>query len=122
MEKKIIFSLFIIAIFSSSNLRAQSITSDKALAIANEYAKQLKYPVDLCNITVEQNTLTVKSLKKKSVVWRQDDPITRSTLSKLKGRHFWFVYYSKKGGAMGGDLCVFVDSKSGKVLTHELGE
>ncbi len=122
MEKKITFSLFILIILSLSNIRAQSMTSDKALTIANEYAKQFGFLADSCNVEFKNNTLTVKTLKKDNFFWRVSTPTTKSILKILKGHKFWYIYYTKKHGGMGNDLQIFVDSKSGKVLAHVLGE
>ena len=99
------------------------ITEKKAIEIANEEAIKLGYDIKSMDIKITKyntpwNEYIPKDSKSEYIIER---------LNKLKNKEYWAVYYYydfKKIGMIykGGDLCIFVDAKTGEIITTYRGK
>jgi len=93
------------------------ISNGKALSIAQKEAKKLGYQTESMDVEAtlyktHWNRILPKDSTDEYYLERQD---------KLKGRIYWAVYFSPSG-SLGGDVCIFVDSTTGEILTDYRGE
>jgi hypothetical protein len=99
------------------------ITEDQAIKIANKEAKNLGYSVETMSLKVAEyntpwNDYLHNNSKSEYVIGRQE---------KLKNKKYWAIYFypnPKIQGAMvkGGDLCIFVNSINGEIITTVRGK
>ncbi len=123
--KKVIFVLLIVyvnmicsCIKGEVETNDMKVTEDKAIAIAETKAK--RYGYNLKNMIIEitkYNTMWDSYIPENS-----KDELYIELKDKLKDREYWAVYYrpdpKKVGkGHKGGDFTIFIDSKSGEVIT-----
>lgn len=100
-----------------------SITKDNATSIASKKAIELGYDIKSMNLEVSlNNTPWNKCLPQYS-----GEPALDKMREKLANKEYWFVYYSPKTQGkdekiFGGDLCIFIDSKTGEIITHIRGK
>jgi len=116
------FLVFEIINFTSVLSAEFMITEKQAVEIANKEIEKLKYNVKDMEIKISRH----------SDPWNDYLPKEDNTeyfttrKNKLSGKTYWAVYYSKaqKPGTrtFGGDICIFIDAKTGDVLTFCRGE
>lgn len=101
------------------HLRLDSmVTQNEALEIATGHAKKLGYRTDSMQPSCEKlNTPWNKWLAKED-----DDEFTAPRKKLLEGKEYWAIYFSPKTKQFGGDIAVFVDAQTGKVLTDVRGK
>ena len=97
----------------------RTISNESAIAIAMHEATRLGYEVEFMNIEVTlYRTHWNRYLPQDST---SEYDLERQ--NSLKGRIYWAIYYSPTtSGAKGGDVCVFIDSATGKILADYRGE
>ena len=98
------------------------ITKDKAIEIANKEAKKLGYDIESMNIKItKHNTPWNEYLPKES---ETEYDVERK--KQLTNKEYWAVYYypkqEKNYPILGGDICIFVDSSSGEIITNIRGK
>ena len=99
------------------------ITNDQAMEIANKEAMRLGHDTKLMDIEVTLNNVHWNKFFPKG----STSEYVRERQNKLKGKEYWAIWYHPSqtiGGGMakGGDVCIFIDSKTGEVLTNYRGK
>jgi hypothetical protein len=90
---------------------------EDAIGIASIEAKKLGYDVENMEVTAAEYD------NPQNPYLDSDNEYCSERKEKLKGKQYWAVYYSGKGlNSLGGDICVFVDKQSGKVITDYRGK
>jgi hypothetical protein len=95
------------------------ISKEQAIVIANDEVKKLEY--EIANMGVKAtihnepwNPYLPKDSTSQYIKERKD---------KLSGKQYWAVYYSPKDPLrIGGDVCIFIDSQTGDVVTSYRGK
>jgi len=93
------------------------ITEDKAIELANKEAKNLGYNIESMKVKV-----THYSTSSNEYLSDSDEEYYVVRRNKLKNKEYWAVYYSNPKFKKGGDLCIFIDSSTGDVLTNIRGK
>jgi len=95
------------------------ISNESAIAIAKHEATRLGYEVEFMNI---EATLYRTHWNR----YLPQDSTSEYDLERqnsLKGRIYWAICYSPTASeAKGGDVCIFIDSETGKILADYRGE
>jgi hypothetical protein len=100
-----------------------SITKDNAISIANKKVTELGYDIKSMDVEVSlNNTPWNECLPQYS-----GEPALDKMREKLVNKEYWFVYYSpkpqgKNDRIFGGDLCIFIDSKTGEIIMYLRGK
>jgi len=113
----------IIVLFSSNTLGAEmphgdmKMKKEDALGVAIKEVRRLSYPVDSMRIEIEPIALEWKDFTAK-----YKDYIDDKVLNDIPKNHFfWAIYFSlspKTGEVItGGDVWVFVDTSSGRIIS-----
>lgn len=122
----IIFSLFVLvnACYwaEKSHGDISEISNEEAVRIASDEGKKLGYDVENMGIVaMKYTTPWNKYLPKDS---ESEDDIVRK--QKLMNRKYWAVYFHmipEPGYEIaGGDFCIFIDVKTGEIITNVLFE
>jgi len=123
----VITSLVIIISFSINLLKlggeSMEIKKEKAVEIANKEAIKLGCEIKSMDMQVDKynvpwNLCLPKHSESRYVIEKQ---------SKLANKEYWAVYYfynPKKTEVIhkGGDICVFIDTKTGEIITTYRGK
>lgn len=115
--------IFLFRHIIGANANDMTVIKDKAIKIANEEAKQLGYDLEIMSVKATlYNTPWNEYLSKDSI-----DEYSVERRDKLKNRRYWAVYYyldPEKVGTRykGGDLCIFIDSTTGEIITDIRGK
>lgn len=104
----------------SLDTRRQNMTITKKMAVevANKKAKELKYDIQRLDVDLDEqnskwnNYLATSRIKD----WQPE------LVAPLENKNYWAVYYGPRLFQYGGDLWVFVDKKSGEVITFIQGD
>jgi len=118
--------LFLIVVFLSNSVWAgdMKITNEQAIEIANRKAISLGYNAKFMNMQITlHNVPWNKCLPKEE----STSEYVRERQNKLNGKEYWAIYYYprpqvEEGIVKGGDVCIFVDSQNGEVLTNYRGK
>lgn len=93
------------------------IIENKAIEIANKEAKNLGYDIE---------SMTVKATHYKSPLneyisdSKEEYYVERK--SKLENKEYWAIYYFDPKFKKGGDICIFIDSSNGEMITSIRGK
>lgn len=94
------------------------IFKEEAIKIANNEIEKLGYDVKNMEMEISKyNTPWNKYLPKNS-----DSEYIIERKNKLINKEYWAIYYKPKGLILGGDICVFVDSTNGEIITTIRGK
>jgi hypothetical protein len=124
----IFFMIFSVLLQNSvSQSQETDITIIKALELSNIEARKLNYNVEEMEIRLIGVPVTWKELQKRHWFFSDFKDEKKEIENKLVGKEFWLVYYLpiKKGKdtvIFGGDLWVFVEKHTGKILTAIRGK
>jgi hypothetical protein len=91
------------------------LSKQRAITIANEFAKSLGYDLAKMKASADENNSVWKSYLSSSDITRRE---YSNLIGKLAGRDYWAVYYRLEPERFGGDLFVFVDKRTGKIIEH----
>jgi len=120
----VINMLCLFCIMNRSNAGV-TIGRDTALSIAKQEATRLEYDVEHMRDSIDSHPIIWDSL---AAIHREFRNIDNSTLKqykkKLRGKAFWVVYFtphsseaiSQERVLVGGDIWIFIDSTTGKIL------
>jgi hypothetical protein len=103
------------------------ITIIKALELSNIEARKLKYSVEGMEVRIIGTPATWAELQKHHWFFRDFKDDNKELEKKLDNKRFWLVYYLpiKEGKDIvifGGDLWVFIEDSSGKILATIRGK
>lgn len=106
---------------SSTILKAygnnMQIPENRAIEIANNEAKKLGYSIEVMQVKVTHYNTPLNEYVSDS-----EEEYHAKIRSKLKNKGYWTVYYSNQNFKKGGDLCIFIDSSNGGVITYIRGK
>lgn len=121
--------LLIIFIFGcgylNNEVKSMKITIEEAIKIANKEAEKLNYNVSEMNIKIDENN-TVWKKYSSSINFSigstfLDD--NQEIKTKLKNKSFWAIYYMPKNiNQFGGDLWIFINKDTGKIILFLKGK
>jgi hypothetical protein len=127
MKMKLLLVLILVAmrffcISNSVGAEGMKITNEQAMEIANKEAMRLGYDTKLMDVEIALgNVPWNKFFPKESA-----SEYVRERQNKLKGKEYWAVWYHPSQGigdlVKGGDVCIFIDSKTGEILTNYRGK
>lgn len=93
------------------------IIENKAIEIANKEAKKIGYDIESMNVkTAHYKTPSNEYLPDSEEKYYVD------RRSKLENKEYWAIYYFDPKLKKGGDICIFIDSSSGEVITSVRGK
>ena len=93
------------------------ILEDKAIEIANKEAKKLGYSIEDMKVKATHYNTPLNEYLSDS---EEDYYVERR--NKLKNKGYWTIYYYNPKFKKGGDLCIFIDSSNGDVITYIRGK
>lgn len=117
----LIFNIFIVltmCLFSISCEADMKITKEEVIEIANKEAIRLGYDINMMEIKVTKHTTPWNTYLKKD----NNSEYALVRKEKLINKEYWAVYYAPKNMQLGGDICIFIDSSTGEVLTSLRGK
>jgi len=93
-----------------------------ALKLASKYAEELGYDVNSMNIEISKYNQPYNEYFPKD----EKDEYAVERRNKLKGKNYFAVYFFTpiRGNiaTSGGDVCVFIDTENGNILTDYRGK
>ena len=135
MSKKIFLWLLVIVLcFASSVVYSQSnkLTKDQIIQIAISKATELGYKTAEMNIVYDESNkkitehlkrIGVSTYNEKTKKWDKDLPTTpEKEYPELKDKDYQSVHLGPKGIVKGGDVWVFIDKNTGKVIKYIRGK
>lgn len=112
---KIISLIILIAISYSCKTKEISISKEKALTIAKDYAVKLNVATTFKTVKIEK--VDLKNLYNSYPELKEWDFFKKNHENKLIEKTFWTVSYKPENISIGGSLWVFIDVSTGIVLT-----
>ncbi|MHC4545461.1 MAG: hypothetical protein ACYTDW_13565 [Planctomycetota bacterium] len=122
MKARYFFIIFLLLISgckkqvgNASGDNANMLTKQEIIEIANKKALSEEFPLDTSKVHYDVDN---KEWEKMLVLLKRDYPDDARRLEILEGRDYQAVLYTPKSPtAMGGILWVFIDKKTGEVIT-----
>ena len=87
----------------------------KALQIAAKYSDELGYNTSLMKAKIEKYNIP------KNRYLNDDSEYSMVRRKLLEGKIYWTVYFTPKK-KKGGDICVFIDEKTGEIISNIRGK
>ena len=96
----------------------RKVTAEQALSAASNLGKKLGYDVQQMEVVLDETN----SEWNRWLASGPHDDFTTRLLRKLEGHDYWAIMLWPKRPQFGGDLTVFVDKNTGKILTYFRGQ
>lgn len=93
------------------------IVENMAIEIANKEAKKLGYNIESMTVRASHYKSPLNEYISDS---KEEYYVERR--GKLKNKEYWAIYYSDPKFNKGGDICIFVDSSNGEIITSIRGK
>ncbi len=140
MNKKywVLILLIVVGAIECTSLKprggSMSMTKEDILRVATQEAKKLGFSIDemmaLNPESLEEQQAYYQSIYSKNNIlpefflkdWRKRIEALPQIGDQLKGRNYVAVYFGPKRAMLGGDLTVFIDKKTGEVITYLKGK
>jgi hypothetical protein len=127
MRVIMILMFFVLSQITAKKTSETDITILKALELSNIEARKLKYNIEGMEIRIAGMPISWEELRKQHWFFRNFKDENKGLEKKLHNKRFWLIYYlpfekEKDIAIFGGDLWVFIENSSGKILTTIRGK